>query len=167
MFTDRFGTVIYCAADGEESQFRDGYKLDVHYLHTCRPRLLSVQFLLRIKLSGVVEQCDGSETVVLQTQYGESRFPRSRGDLPGLSVQWKDERTELAERLQSLIFQFPQEVRPGLTDRKCIWVRPGEMAFVHFVVYPREFSANESIWDLVQQAKVVLSTELLAEIQPA
>lgn len=163
--SNKFGKHIICVADGQEKQFTDGYVLDAHYLGNFRPRLLSIKFLLRLRISGYVEQDSASEsgeTVVIETQYGATRIPRCVGESDGMTVSWKRDEGWL----KSLNLRL-SGVRDGITDRKCIWVTPGDMAIACFIVYPNEFSANESIADLVTEAKRCIKTELLDFVEPA
>lgn len=162
MNVKNFNPGVVCHADGEAQAFSDGYALDAAYLATFRPKLLRVHFQVLLSLGGRVEIGPGggidSQTVVVTSKYGESRTPRSQ-----LSVQWK--RNE--PTISNFILKF-EDVRDELTDRKCIWVTPSyKVSIAHFTAYPRAFTTNESISELVQQAKECIQKQLLSVVEPA
>jgi hypothetical protein len=162
MNAKNFGSGVLCHADGDARAFLDGYELDAVYLATYRPKSVTIHFQVLLSLRGRVEvgpdKGVDNETVVVTSKYGESRTSRNQ-----LSVQWK--RNE--PTISNFILKF-QDVRDGLTDRKCIWVTPSsKVSIAHFTVHPRAFSANESISELIEQAKECIQKQLLSVVQPA
>ena len=155
------GGLIVCTADRKADHFTDGRKLDEMYLGLFRPHSVNIEFVLQVGVKAHVETSSNpphDDVVVIETKQGVQRMLRSK-----LGVQWDRERQEF----MNFILKF-NDARPELTDRGCIWIRPhDEIAMAHFVVRPRAFGEDESIAELVKQARQCIAEQFLSVLEPA